>query len=720
MQISAKMRKDGCLQSVDGYTAVIAALGGCGRWRAALSFFAEAMDAKRFESGASEIRSSVLSACSDASQWRAVLSLLDGAPTPDAQGTAAALSAGIAECARRGQWQKASFFWEQVRSGGHSFSEDVYADVLHAYSVGQKKNSQGSSGPNKLSLWQSALALLRESQQRSVRPGCRLYDAAVEVCVGKKNWRYALALIEELRHRGLESSARTVCLEIESLVYARRFEDALALLSEAQGLEWRQESATEAFFESAVTASSQAGQWELSLALLEDMKPLKISMDTKSYVTTVAGCRKGDSAGGILAALGLLVDMDRKQMIDEFCIETTLISCAWSRGVEESWEQSLYLLRRLSEPSQVAIFSVIEMCTLAKQYGTAVELLDELRASVDEVKTPPNKFHHVMTALGHVGRWQDALDQLQHLRTLKDTAKVLKVTRKDVSRGYNACAHSCSLGMQWESALGLLTDAREQKLPLEEGHVITSTIEACAFAGRWQTGLSILFEEEETNSLRLSPQGSSFVYRAAAKACQSQWQQALQLLAAACARRVAMDDTSLYGVVISACASKWELALALLSASESSGLPDALRQSMVHDAALGACQRCQQWQRAVQIMSDESARHKFTDVTYKMALRACESAGAWQWGLKIFDDMRTDEIEPTDLTYKPLISVCERGQQWGLMLELLEEMLEQGHQPDLVTYSLCMGAARKKALSLVSIARRLVPQPADSKRRQTL
>merc|ERR1719291_520039 len=125
---------------------------------------------------AAHLWSGLISERSRAGAWQTSLALLGAA---GAGRSAADLSGVLGACARRRQWRWAVRLWEEARGGRGEggvdrLDEQSYAAAARAFSDGQ--------------LWEGALSLLRDSQERGVPQSTGLYNEVAMACARARRW----------------------------------------------------------------------------------------------------------------------------------------------------------------------------------------------------------------------------------------------------------------------------------------------------------------------------------------------------------------------------------------------------------------------------------------------------------------------------------------------------------------------------------------------------
>ncbi|CAK0903662.1 unnamed protein product, partial [Prorocentrum cordatum] len=136
-----------------------------------------------------------------------------------------------------------------------------------------------------------------------------------------------------------------------------------------------------------------------------------------------------------------------------------------------------------------------------------------------------------------------------------------------------------------------------------------------------------------------------------------------------------------------------------------------------YGAAIGACEKGQQWERAVLLLvgMDRSA-HRPNAISFQSTISACENGDQWEQALCLFARMRQRHL-PTDvITFNAAISAFEKGRQWEAALLLLATLRRDRQLPDAVTLATAAGACERarhwrQMLALLLQARSLDPAP---------
>ncbi|CAJ1333790.1 unnamed protein product [Effrenium voratum] len=219
-------------------------------------------------------------------------------------------------------------------------------------------------------------------------------------------------------------------------------------------------------------------------------------------------------------------------------------------------------------------------------------------------------------------------------------------------------------------------DPLEMESELQDTASFNKAISACR--RNWQAAVSLLRHLAPTG---LRPSAASF--GAAASACEKAgcWQQAVQL--------ALTGNIIVYNAVTSACAKKeWQRALMLLHQ-----LPAKRTEVDVitYNCTLGVCD----WQRSLHLLQDlEQQRLQRSVVSFSAAITACERGDQWQRALLLFGRLER-ELTGNAVAYSAAIRACEKGKQWQQALVLLQRL---GARSDAVAFNCALNALAQVAL----------------------
>ncbi|CAK0903291.1 unnamed protein product [Prorocentrum cordatum] len=137
-----------------------------------------------------------------------------------------------------------------------------------------------------------------------------------------------------------------------------------------------------------------------------------------------------------------------------------------------------------------------------------------------------------------------------------------------------------------------------------------------------------------------------------------------------------------------------------------------------YSAGISACEKGEQWQRALALLSEIWEVKLEPDViSYSAGISACKKGKQWQWALALLSEMREAKLEPNRdaggeagarrhqlqrwdqlvqerravamgmreaklepnvISFSAGISACEKGEEWQWALALLSEMASSG------------------------------------------
>lgn len=139
------------------------------------------------------------------------------------------------------------------------------------------------------------------------------------------------------------------------------------------------------------------------------------------------------------------------------------------------------------------------------------------------------------------------------------------------------------------------------------------------------------------------------------------------------------------------------------------------------NAAVHACQKGQQWEAALALLSVTLKQAGADIITFGSAISACAQGGQWTWALWLNTLLRGEsnvlvKARPNTTTYNATISAMERGQQWERALELLHDMMCLAIRTTVVSYNSIMSAMEKghqweRSLQLLRLLQQVSHEP---------
>ncbi|CAE7242276.1 unnamed protein product [Symbiodinium natans] len=133
-------------------------------------------------------------------------------------------------------------------------------------------------------------------------------------------------------------------------------------------------------------------------------------------------------------------------------------------------------------------------------------------------------------------------------------------------------------------------------------------------------------------------------------------------------------------------AKKWEAAIFVFDTLRSRRLADAV----LRGAVVSACASCAAWQATLDLL-----KVGLDVVACSSAITACERGQQWEKAIGLLMEMRKQEVQPNVITYNAAMSACEKGDSWQTAFVLFAEMVELKVSPSVVSYGAVMAACRK-------------------------
>ncbi|CAK0808031.1 unnamed protein product [Prorocentrum cordatum] len=279
---------------------------------------------------------------------------------------------------------------------------------------------------------------------------------------------------------------------------------------------------------------------------------------------------------------------------------------------------------------------------LTKQWSAALRLLRE--GIQLGVQLAPGHYVATVSACRKAGQWQHALSVFSEMWEAKLEPNVIS---------YNVGISACEKGGQWQRALALLSEMREAKL---EPDVISynSGISACEKGEQWHRALAQLNQMCEA---KLEPNVISFTAGIIACAKGEQWQPALAQLNQMWEVKLELNVIS-YNAGIIACGKgrQWQPALALLSEMREAKL----EPNVISPTIAGSARALQRWDQRVRegravaagacaAKRDAGGEAGANVISCSAGISACEKGDQWQRALALLSEMWEVKLEPDSL-----------------------------------------------------------------------
>eukprot|EP00913_Durusdinium_trenchii_P001238 g1141.t1 len=200
---------------------------------------------------------------------------------------------------------------------------------------------------------------------------------------------------------------------------------------------------------------------------------------------------------------------------------------------------------------------------------------------------------------------------------------------------------------------------------------LSSAVNACARARKWQMALSLL---SSLRSTEVVPDTTTC--NSAINACSSQWWHSFDLLCC-----MPSPDHLTYGSMLSACASQglWPTCLEVLKFQQKHRVSPQLTS---YTSTLAACHRSGQWLFAMLMVVSFSSfgkgrrcrkRISADVVGYNNLISACAQDAQWRRAMRLLHtDMPNSTLRPDSISFGGVIHACAERAQWQAALCLLE------------------------------------------------
>eukprot|EP00434_Breviolum_minutum_P018622 symbB.v1.2.016429.t1/scaffold1120.1/size138809/10 len=378
-------------------------------------------------------------------------------------------------------------------------------------------------------------------------------------------------------------------------------------------------------------ASCGSAQWQVALALMEDLEHRGLRPDAITCGSLVAACEGSEWP----MALQLL--KERSDLRNMVSASTVISACAKAQETEIALSLLQALPGMQIQPSAASFNAASISCSWQK----GLQLL--LAANDAGIKATSRSFMAGLKALEKGSCWQT----------------VLTLMRGDKQLGI--AIRACHEANQWQRALNLFAERMDKGVPPLE---LWNAAMACQ--GNWPQTLLLFSGLQQV----LSP--DAFSYNLVMKACEvgCHWQGALALLQEM--RDLDLDDVLTYHMTMTACMEswRWETCLGLLQELEGTAEPGL----MLYGPAVGACSRTLQWEHALLLVHRLWAKTLTPDTTMmNVVITVCERSGHWAWSLQLLKQSRQNGPAADRTTCNAVINACATGSCWETALQLLRD-----------------------------------------------
>ena len=287
----ALLTNEGC--DIISYNAAITSAGGEAHWLSALDLLCVA--ASRALEPDLVGQNSAISACTNAAQWQSALVMFE--TLKSLQVNAVTFSATMCALERASEWLQCLRFLREA-------TVDRMRAVVNAVMYNAAIRSCGH-----VMLWQQALLLLDELENRRLEGRVIGYNSAINVCGKAGRWEYALLVFERcLADVNLEASIVTFGAAASACEKSGQWKEALKLLGRAERM-----GNSNVLLNSAISACEKASEWQQALELLGEGRRTRVA-DIISYNATISAC---EYSAPLEVSLSLFRATWKKEMIKQ-------------------------------------------------------------------------------------------------------------------------------------------------------------------------------------------------------------------------------------------------------------------------------------------------------------------------------------------------------------------------------------------------------------------
>ncbi|CAE7192830.1 MRL1 [Symbiodinium natans] len=404
------------------------------------------------------------------------------------------------------------------------------------------------------------------------------------------------------RRPGRQNTSTTQRRQIvynRSITSCRRhagWEDALAILN---GMPSASLQADLVGYSSTMSVCDAASQWQRATSLLEATTSTIGCPDVIMYGAGMNACRKGQQWQ---QAIRLLKELRDSLRVDVVTWNTAM--CGPSSG---GWQNATHLLGAgvlwSLQPSMVSY-------NVAMRGGVGWKVANQLLLAAVN-----NKLRATVTTCGTILA-SDQIPWVMELVLLSDM-QCLHLQLNIIS--CSSALSACEKAAEWATSLWLLASAKAHSLQPNE-FALSAATSGCEQTAEWQMASHLLCVD-------MGPRQSILSWNSCASAAAAglAWCHVGTLLRALPARSLEADLLTM-SAAVSAMVGKRRWALALLCLCKHAEL-DTESDVIIYSTGMTACQECQEWHWALQLLKTASLNDLLAnDVAFNAVVAACEQA----------------------------------------------------------------------------------------------
>ncbi|CAJ1384835.1 unnamed protein product [Effrenium voratum] len=483
-----------------------------------------------------------------------------------------------------------------------------------------------------------------------------------------------------------------------------------------------------------VVRAIQDSGWRAALLLADVQVPRRSRLYVLNAV--ISSCERSAAWAPALHVLGRI--RRRGLQPDKISLGSALSSLGSDRSL---WERGLHLLRETDVPLDVVIYNAsISACAKGEQWQLSLQLLSELLDG--ELLPSTVTFGAAISACAAGGCWQLALVLLARLQEerLRSSNVHCSAAVHACTRGhswplalalYARAGAAMQLNQVTNNAYVLACGTASWRLALATNQLRPDTVTwnvmmaACASKGAWPTAASMA--EDLRSKEGCLGAGAWGALAAVAKKC-AKWQWSLELCQA-----MGSPNLLIYSSAIAACeTTQWPMALHLLQELQRCHQADSIALAACADA----CGRAEQWEIALNLATEghcalcglralaaakrwaqllaalQEMRGDRTEEAFSIAISACEKCNQWQQAVQLLADMPR-YVRPDAFAFNAAISACEKGEQWPQCLSLLSSALSCGFAQALAFAPAALASPWQHAQGLLALRKRRLSPAQD-------